>query len=152
MANAGVYYGVNPGRAEFACDIRTLPGMTREVLVEDLEDFLHDAMADDTQLRAELVFEIWVPATEMPADAPVVRALQEAARIVLGRELRVEAFPGSTDATHFQLTAGVPTVAAFGPGFLPRAHGPNESLSSASALEAAKIYALGAMRFLGGVA
>lgn len=149
MVNGGVFYGVNPGLAEFACDLRTLPGMTRETLEEDLQSFLDLAMRDDPELRAELRFEIWVPATEMDASHPVVAALLGAAHTVLGEVLPVQAFPGSTDATHFQLTAGVPTVAAFGPGFLPRAHGPNESLAAASVLQAAKIYALGALGYLG---
>ena len=149
MVKGGVFYGVNPGLAEFACDLRTLPGMTRESVEEDLQAFLELAMHDDPELRAKLCLEIWVPATEMDAGHPVVAALRDAARTVLGEVLPVQGFPGSTDATHFQLTAGVPTVAAFGPGFLPRAHGPNESLAAASVLQAAKIYALGALAYLG---
>ncbi len=150
MAEAGVYYGVYPGNAEFACDIRTLPGMTREQLETDLHAFLDDAMADDPELRAELDMEIWVPATEIPADEPAVAALQHAAALVLDDPPRLDAFPGATDAPHFQLGAGIPTVAAFGPGMLPRAHSPNEHLTAASTAQAAKIYALAALRYLGG--
>ena len=57
-------------------------------------------------------------------------------------------FPGVTDAAHFQLTAGIPTVAAFGPGLLPRAHSPNERLDVAGAAKASRIYALAALRYL----
>jgi acetylornithine deacetylase/succinyl-diaminopimelate desuccinylase family protein len=150
MAQAGIFYGVYPGYAEFACDIRTLPGMTREELEEDLKRFLRGAMDDDPQLRAELAFEIWVPATEIEPDAPVVRALQAAAKMVLDEQPGLDAFPGSTDASHIQGTAGIPTVAAFGPGLLARAHAPNESLAAASVGQAARLYALAAWRYLQG--
>jgi len=148
MAKAGVFYGVYPGTAEFACDIRTLPGMSRSQMEQDLHNFLKKAMEDDPELRVELAFETWVPATEISPDEPIVRSLQEAAYSVLRHIPRLEAFPGATDAPHFQLTAGIPTVAAFGPGLLPRAHSPNESLAVESVLQAAKIYALGAWRYL----
>ena len=46
-AEAGVTYGVFPGRAEFATDIRTLPGMTEEQVKVDVQRFLDDAMATD---------------------------------------------------------------------------------------------------------
>jgi acetylornithine deacetylase len=147
MASAGVFYGVYPGEAEFACDIRTLPGMTRETLVEDLETFLRAAAADDPELDAELVFEIWVPATEIDPAHGVVSALRQASGIVLGDERPVGVFPGATDAPFFQLTAGIPTVAAFGPGFLPRAHAPNESAPVEGILQAAEVYALAARRY-----
>jgi acetylornithine deacetylase len=148
MATAGVYYGVYPGSAEFACDIRTLPGMTRDALVEDLQAFLADAMADDPQLDAELVFEVWVDATEIRPDEPIVRALLDAAPVALDRTPRLDAFPGATDAPHFQVAAGIPTVAAFGPGLLPRAHSPNEWLDADGPLRAARVYALAARRYL----
>jgi acetylornithine deacetylase len=151
MVKGGVFYGVNPGLAEFACDLRTLPGMSRGSVEHDIGEFLKLAMRDTPTLNAELCFENWVPATELDPAEPIVAVLQDAALAVLGEVLPIEAFPGSTDATHFQLTAGIPTVPAFGPGYLPRAHGPNESLSSAGALQAAKIYALAAMRYLGTV-
>ncbi len=149
MANAGIAYGVNPGLAEFACDVRTLPYMSRDNFQHDLEAFLAIAMKDDPRLEAELKFEKWLPATELPSDNPVVVVLQDAARVVLHEVPPIGAFPGSTDATYFQLTSGIPTIAAFGPGYLSRAHQPNESLPVASLLRAAKIYAVAAARYLG---
>jgi acetylornithine deacetylase len=147
-ARAGVFYGVTPGEAEFACDIRTVPGMTRESVEEDLLAFLRTAAADDPLLDAELDFEIWVPATEIDPGHPLVGALREASQAVLGERRPVGVFPGATDASHLQLGAGIPTVAAFGPGFLPRAHAPNESAPVEGILQAAEIYALAARRYL----
>jgi acetylornithine deacetylase len=147
-ARAGVFYGVYPGEAEFACDIRTLPGMTRESVVEDLEAFLRDAAAGEPALDAELEFELWHPATEIDPAHPLVSALREASGIVLGDERPAGVFPGATDAPHFQLTAGIPTVAAFGPGFLPRAHAPNESAPIDGIVQAAELYALAARRYV----
>lgn len=149
-AQAGIYYGVYPGQAEFACDIRTLPGMTREDTISSLEEFLARAMEDEPGLDAELIFDVWHPATEIGVDEPIVHALRSAAELVLGEVPELGAFPGATDATHFQLTAGIPTVAAFGPGFLSRAHAPNESVPLRALLQAAQMYAVAAARFLAG--
>jgi acetylornithine deacetylase len=148
MAQAGVYYGVYPGEATLACDVRTLPGMTRDQVVDDIRAFIARVRADEPELDAELDMELFVPATEIGGDEPIVHALASAARDVLGRELPLGAFPGATDAMHFQLGAGIPTVAAFGPGFLPRAHTPNESVRAGSIPEAAAMYALAAWRYL----
>ena len=148
MASAGVFYGIYPGNAEFACDIRTLPGMTRAQVEADLRAFLARAMDEDPDLHAELVVEAWVEATEIKPDEPIVQALLAAAPGALGSTPRLDAFPGATDAPHFQLVAGIPTVAAFGPGILPRAHSPNEWLDRSGPWRAAGVYALAAARFL----
>jgi len=148
MAEAGVFYGVYPGRAEFACDLRTLPGMTEESVRSDIERFLSAAMADQPDLRAELVWELMVPATEIEPDEPIVDALLAASHRVRGATPELNAFPGATDAPHFQLTAGIPCVAAFGPGMLPRAHSPNEWMESTGAHTAAQIYAAAAILYL----
>jgi acetylornithine deacetylase len=151
MANAGVFYGVYPGLAEFACDLRTIPGMSEESLRTDIQRFLDDARADDPDLEAELLWEIMVPATEISPEEPIVAHLRRAAADVLGKAPRIDAFPGATDAPHIQLTAGIPCVAAFGPGMLPRAHSPNEYLAADGAAQSALVYALTAVRYLGGV-
>lgn len=150
MASAGVFYGVYPGQAEFACDIRTLPGMTGEGVRADVEAFLQRAMADDPELHAELVFDAYIEPTEIGPDEPVVEAVRSAAADVLGEAPPLAAFPGATDAAHIQGTAGIPAVAAFGPGFLPRAHSPNEAVPVKAIGEAAQMYALAAWRYVAG--
>lgn len=57
-------------------------------------------------------------------------------------------FPGATDALSFQGIVGIPTVAAFGPGLVPRAHAPNERLAMYGVNQAARIYALASLRYL----
>src|SRR3990172_7746022 len=90
------------------------------------------------------------PATEISPVEPAEKALQWAADRVLHFSPSLDAFPGATDAPHFQLIAGVPTVAAFGPGLLPRAHSPNENMAIDGVWKAAQIYALTALRYLEG--
>ena len=148
MAQAGVTYGVYPGRAEFASDIRTIPGMTEEQVKADIQRFLDDAMAADPELNATLEWNLMVGATEIDGGDPVVRHLSDAADMVLNRRPRLDAFPGATDAAYIQTAAGIPCIASFGPGMLPRAHSPNEAMNKDGAAEAAMIYALSALRYL----
>jgi len=150
MASAGVTYGVFPGRAEFASDIRTLPGMTEEQIQRDIQRFLDDAMAQDPELRATLEWNRMMGATEIDSNNDVIQVLQATSEMVLGRAPMLDAFPGATDAAYIQTAAGVPCVASFGPGFLPRAHSPNESMHKDGPVQAAMIYALSALRYLNG--
>lgn len=147
-AQAGVTYGVYPGLAEFATDVRTVPGMTEAQVKADVQRFLDDAMAADPELHAELAWNLMVEATEIDGRHPVVAALSDASEVVLGQAPRLDAFPGATDAAYIQKAAGVPCIASFGPGMLPRAHSPNESMNARGAAEAAMIYALASVRYL----
>jgi acetylornithine deacetylase len=149
----GVGYGVCPGVAEFQADIRTLPGMTRRQLEEDLEKCLDTIRRDNPGLRIELEFEQppldWTPPTEVPPDHPLVHALLRAAEQVLGKRPKLSAFPGGTDAAKFQTVAGIPTIPSFGPGWLSLAHGPNECVGVEAIVQAAEMYALAARGYLG---
>jgi acetylornithine deacetylase/succinyl-diaminopimelate desuccinylase-like protein len=146
----GVGYGVLPGHAEFWSDIRTTPGMTPDVLAEDIETAL--ARIRPLTPGADVSWEpaphlAWIEPTEVAADDPMVRAVNRAAIDVLGTAPPLAAFPGASDAWPFQAKGGIPTLAAFGPGLLPLAHGPNEWVSLLALEQAPRIFADAAIRY-----
>jgi acetylornithine deacetylase len=153
MVSGGVFWGVYPGYAEFATDLRTMPGMTQAGVRRDVEAFLDELRRADPELQVEVEFEPpplgWIEPSEIAADHPVVAALQQAAAVVFGSSPPLSAYPATTDAPKFQYGAGIPTVAAFGPGRLPLAHSPNEHIAVKSLTQAAQVYALCALNYLG---
>ena len=148
----GVTFGVYPGHAEFGVDVRTLPGMTKVAVARDLDAWVRRLRARDPLLQLTWEFAPapidWIEPTEIPAEHPLVQATAAAAEIVLGRRPPLGTFPGATDATPLQHKLGIPCIAAFGPGLLPLAHGPDEYVSVEGVVQAAGIYALAARRYL----
>lgn len=153
LVKGGVFWGVYPGNAEFGVDVRTMPGMTREGLQRDVEAFLDELRREDPEMEVEVEFEPpplgWIAPSEIAPSHPVVGALQKAAEAVLGAAPPLSAYPATTDAPKLQHGLGIPSVAAFGPGRLPLAHGPNEHIAVESLAQAAKIYTLCALNYLG---
>ena len=151
FVKGGIHYGVYPGYAEFGSDIRIHPGMKRGAVKRELEDFIDSLRQEDPDLRVELQFggedrpEDW---RWLQGDEPFVRMLQEASQQILGRRPPLGGFPAFTDAYWFHTHAGIPSIPAFGPGLLPLAHGPNECVSIESIIQASKIYALAALKYL----
>jgi acetylornithine deacetylase len=151
----GVGYGVLPGHAEFWSDIRTTPGMRQEVFAEDLEQALERIrpLVPGAEVTWEFSPDLaWLAATEVTADDPMVRAVEQAANDVLGVTPPLAAFPGASDAWPFQGQGDIPTLAAFGPGLLPPAHGPNEWISLLSLQQAPRIFVDTAIRYGGDAA
>ena len=144
-----------PGAAEFGTDIRTLPGMAKKDVVCSVEECLDRIRKDDPSL--DLTLEVmdppldWISPTEVEKDLPIVQALASASKEVLGHCPPFSIYPAATDAPKFQLTAGIPTVPAFGAGMISLAHGPNEWVSTKGIIDACKIYALAALDILSGV-
>jgi acetylornithine deacetylase/succinyl-diaminopimelate desuccinylase-like protein len=146
----GVYYGIYPGHAEFGIDVRTVAGMTHERLRAELESFLDQLRAEDPELRvsAEPVAELdWFPPASIDPGHPLVGAARGAARDVLGREVPLGTMPAFTDGTHWHL-AGMACIPALGPGSLLLAHRANEHVAVQEVIEAARVYALTALRYL----
>ncbi len=144
LVSGGVAFGVFPGLAEFACDIRTLPAMTEASVKGAVRSWVKQLVEEDPSLEVDLEFEPgldWIPGTEIDAGNSVVTPLRVAAERVLGACPPLSVFPGGTDSGWFEL-AGIPTVPSFGPGILTYCHGPNEFVSIRSIEEAARIYAL----------
>lgn len=149
-ALGGVGYGVLPGHAEFWCDIRTTPGMTQEALAVDVDAALDRIrpLASGAAISWEFNPDLaWMAPTEVVPDDPMVRAVERAAADVLGEAPPLAAFPGATDAWPFHGQGGIPTLAAFGPGLLPLAHGPNEWVSLLSLQQAPRIFVDAAIRY-----
>jgi len=149
--SGGVFYGIYPGHAEFGIDVRTVPGMTHPELQADLAGFLEVLSREDPELdvAVEPVPELaWFQPSHIDLGHPLVAAAQSAARDVLGRDVPLGTMPAFTDGTHWHL-AGSACIPAFGPGTLLVAHRPNEYVTVSEVVEAARIYALTAMRYLG---
>ena len=142
----GVFYGVNPGRAEFGVDIRIPPGLTKADVQAAMDRFVEAERASDPDLEITWAFEVspldWITPTEISADHMLVEAARHASLAVLGHEPPLGAFPGGTEAAVYQGRGGIPVLPALGPGYLPVCHGPNEHVEVESIIEAAKIYAL----------
>lgn len=151
IVSGGTNFGVLPASAEFACDLRTLPGMTEDDVRDALERWLQKRRAalPDLDVAAEFEPELpWLPPSEIAADHPLVSAVQSAATEVLGAAPPLTVFPGGTDAPWFD-RAGIPTIPSFGPGVLTCCHGPNEYIAVESVHQAARMYALTAARYCG---
>jgi acetylornithine deacetylase/succinyl-diaminopimelate desuccinylase family protein len=146
----GVFFGIYPGHAEFGVDVRTVPGMTLEGLHADVEAFLERLRHEDPELDVTMapVPDLeWFPPSAIDPAHPVVAAARGAARTVLDRDVPLGTMPAFTDGTHWHL-AGIPCIPAFGPGSLLLAHQPNEYVAVQEVVEAARIYALTALRYL----
>jgi acetylornithine deacetylase/succinyl-diaminopimelate desuccinylase-like protein len=149
-AFGGYGYGVLPGNAEFWTDVRTTPGMTFEQFSEDVRETLKRLEPELYGASYEIEYApqvAWITPTEVLPDDPMVVASQKAAAAVLGAPMPLASFPGATDACAFHFVGGIPTLAAFGPGQLPLAHGPNEWVSVTSLKQAARMYALTAIEY-----
>ncbi len=149
--SGGVYYGVHPGEAVIASDIRLVPGMSQAALDRDLRSLLQSALPPDIEweIRYAPGSLGWMDAAEIPPDHAVVSAAQQACARVLGGALPLRAYPGGTDATHFLNVAGIPTVAALGPGWLSVAHGPDECVGVSQLSQAQDLYERIALTYLG---
>jgi acetylornithine deacetylase/succinyl-diaminopimelate desuccinylase-like protein len=146
----GLFFGIYPGRAECGVDVRTVPGMRLSALQADVETFLGQLRSDDAlvDLVAEWVPELtWFPPCAIDQRHPLVTTAEGVARDVLGRPVPHGIMPAFTDGSNWS-EAGMPSIPAFGPGLLSLAHRPNEYVAVEEILDAARIYALTALRYL----
>jgi acetylornithine deacetylase len=144
--SGGVQYGVYPGHAEFGVDIRVPPGVPASTIDRALDEFFASLRDERPQVMVSWAKEAppldWMPATETPADHPVVRAASDAMARVLGTTPPLGVFPGGTEAVVYQAGHGIACLPALGPGILGVSHAPNEYVRASAVLEAAKVYAL----------
>ena len=149
LARGGVFYGVVPGESMFACDLRTLPGMSEDDVVAMLDSWASAQSVPDGLPSVRVQFDPvlrWIAPSEISVMHPLVRAAQDAVDAVLAEPPTPSMFPGTTDAPWFS-EEGIPTIPSLGPGILTYCHGPNEYVTVESLHEAARIYARTALSF-----
>ncbi len=149
-ANIGVVRGgakinIVPATCSLDVDMRVMPHDERDVLVAELREVI-DAI--EPTVKADVEVLNFAPGYEMAEGEGIVRLALEAHEAVLGRPTETTGMLGATDAA--VLTgAGVPAI-VFGPGSLTLAHTTDEHVGVEELVDAARVYAWMAQRFLAG--
>jgi acetylornithine deacetylase/succinyl-diaminopimelate desuccinylase-like protein len=149
----GVGYGVLPGVMAVDTEVRLLPGMRREEVEAGFDRVVRELPArTGANLRVEFDASPndWLPPTSVAATHPLALAAAAAHEAVLGTVPPLSVFPGTTDATWFATTAGIPTLPAVGPGLLRRCHGADEWVSVAAVRKSVELYTELGTTFCGG--
>ena len=131
--------------ARIGLDIRTVPGVEHSEIYADLQAILARLGAEEgIQTQLEVIDDR--PWTQTALDAGIVRALEAACEVVLGRAARYGGVPGTTDGT-FLHKAGVPIVTV-GPGDREIPHQVNEFVRVDELVSSARLYVAAAALFL----
>jgi acetylornithine deacetylase len=157
LIRGGILPSMLAERAEVGIDVRTVPGMTAETVLADIQRFILKTRAKDPQLDVEVTLsarpDFMQPRPfHMEKTAPIVEAVAAAHRLVTGKTAKVgtlipQVFFGS-DASHIS-AAGIPT-AIYGPGKVTDISTPNESMAVDDMWTAANVYLASASALCGG--
>lgn len=137
---------VIPARAVACLDIRTVPGVNHRELVSRLTH-VASRCGESAGVGATVEVVDDRPPVDTPTDHPMIVALAEAHEAVTGNPAVYGGVPGATDGTILTRDAGIPTV-VYGPGGKWIAHQADEYVEVSEIIEAARVYAETARRFL----
>ncbi|PYM58129.1 MAG: peptidase M20 [Candidatus Rokuibacteriota bacterium] len=139
---------VIPALAEMTLDVRLTPGIDAEGMRGELEALCRKAEAAVPGVKLE-----WEPvnafrlATSVDKAEPIAQAMMHGVRKATGRAPRYGGVPGSTDGTILRMELGIPIVTC-GPGNRLIPHQVDEYVEVRELVEAAKIYAASALKYL----
>ena len=139
---------VIPALAEMTLDVRLTPGIDAEGMRGELEALCRKAGAAVPGVKLE-----WEPvnafrlATSVDKAEPIAQAMMHGVRKATGHAPRYGGVPGSTDGTILRMELGIPIVTC-GPGNRLIPHQVDEYVEVRELVEAAKIYAASALKYL----
>jgi len=142
---------VIPSACQVTLDIRLIPGQSPAEIEAQLREIAaHLEKTDEcfAVRRAEFTVLDARPPTATSRAEPLVQTMESAYRDLFQRAPTYGGVPGSTDGTILNARAGIPIVTC-GPGDTRVPHQADEYLDIDQLLEATKLYALTAVRFLG---
>ena len=134
----GVAENVVPGLCTIGIDRRLNPGETAEAALRAVDAALSGPWAPGVQVVRD---EPWLtmPPLNTPPEHPLVSAMAEARRRVLGATDSAIGMPYGSNASWFS-AAGVPAI-VFGPGDIAHAHSDDEWVELADVVRAAEVLA-----------
>jgi acetylornithine deacetylase len=146
IVSAGDYCNRLPTACTVTGTWRWQPGKTHQAVRTQLEAIC-ETLAKRSGLKVEASFQAAREPFETPGSHPVIQALREAGRIVVGRSPEVIGMGLVGDANFYANDAGVSTV-YYGPAH-ETAHSDDERVSVAQLTHCAKMYAAAAMAYCG---
>jgi succinyl-diaminopimelate desuccinylase len=120
-----------------------------EATKAEIESLLRRAAEGGEGKLFELEDLMVVHPVETPKGSPVIRAVEEAIRKVLGKNPQRIASPGTYDHKHVTRIAGVDDVVAYGPGILELAHQVDEYCVVDDLVRSTKVLAMAALDLVG---
>lgn len=113
-----------PERCVMRLERRTLPGETAKAALEEIAAACRNVSLTRPTFHAELSMDFSQPPSDVPADAPLVRALVDALGAAGEAPTELEGMSAWTDAALLN-DAGIPAI-CFGPGDIALAHSNTE--------------------------
>jgi acetylornithine deacetylase/succinyl-diaminopimelate desuccinylase family protein len=137
-----------PDECSFTVDCRFVPGQDYNEVINVIRGKIAEMSAADPDLDAEVeIISRCTNAVRFPADAELVEVLSQSIREATGHDGEQCGFLAAGDNGVFH-RQGIPAL-VFGPGSPAVIHKANEYCNIDDMVEAAKIYALAAMRICG---
>lgn len=140
---------VVPTEAYIAVDIRTTVAQDHKTIVSRIEGILKRLERQDAEFKADMEVIEERPWTETSPDSEIVKAVTGAYRDVAGKDMKLNGVPGATDGTFLQCLKGIKVVVT-GAGNREIPHHYDEYVEIEELQEAARLYAVSALRFLNG--
>jgi len=138
-----------PAECRIAVDRRLIPGERPDEVIREVQDLLEALAREDVQFKADMDVPIRALPMDISPDLPVVAALRNATRLVVGQDPGYHGWSATCDASILVQDAHTPTV-IFGPGSIEHAaHRPDESVSIDELFDCAEIYVLAILDLLG---
>ncbi|MEN3183396.1 MAG: M20 family metallopeptidase [Atribacterota bacterium] len=148
--SGGVAPNVVPETCTLEVDVRTLPSFS----LGEMEHLLQETV-EEIRAKEGVSFEYTItqciphlPPAKVPRDTELVDLLSRSISDIPGEVPLFSPFPASCEAS-FLVEAGIPTL-IFGPGRIEEAHSANEFVPVTQVVTAGRVYALLALRLLGG--
>lgn len=147
LIKGGTKDNVIPEICEAICDVRIVPGMTVDGVLEEVRSVVDELKAQDPELDVQVSSPLNKPPSEISTNDELFKIADKAVMATVGYELRPVGTSGSNDTSWLTTIAKIPAM-AFGPGG-SNAHGADEWASIKMLVDFAKIYGLMAMEICG---